>query len=254
MTSLVSFAKAKKFENEPEVEVFAVTQLQSAGYELTLRQCKSALLKKHWPSKAKTAKGSGYPDLLLHLKGMEKPVCVWENKGPKESAILALSEAQFYVEGLRKALPTEPGLPSLAAGYNGKTLLLSYLNNDGKWVPIKVDGSELRDAFPKAALVAGGISAQGLFTAVSGSASAQDLRGVLAKLKTAYRIIPALASGRAPIDFTVALLTLKLVIEQNPDWVAGVICPDFPPARNQLTKQSPSAFRLSLAVPWRMQS
>jgi len=160
---------------------------------------------------------------------MEKPVCVWENKGPKESAILALSEAQFYVEGLRKALPTEPGLPSLAAGYNGKTLLLSYLNNDGKWVPIKVDGSELRDAFPKAALVAGGISAQGLFTAVSGSASAQDLRGVLAKLKTAYRIIPALASGRAPIDFTVALLTLKLVIEQNPDWGSWSDMPRFSP-------------------------
>lgn len=234
MNGLIDFKHKKKFSNEPEVEVFAVTQLSSAGYELTMRKCKSALLRKHWPSKGKAAKAPGYPDLLLHLPNMEKPVCVWENKGPDETADTAVNEAQFYVEGIRKALPNEPGLPSIAVGYNGKDLKITYFTADGKWVPVKADGKELKDSFPKALLVAAGMTAQGSFTAKDGSATIQDLRNVLPKLKTAYRNIVALASGRAPIDFTVALLTLKLVIEQNPDWGTWAEMPRFSPGSKSI--------------------
>ena len=234
MNGLIDFAHKKKFSNEPEVEVFAVSQLNNAGYELTMRKCKSALLRQHWPSKGKTAKAAGYPDLLLHLPGMEKPVCVWENKGPNETVATALKEAQFYVEGIRKALPNEPGLPSIAVGYNGKDLRMTFLTNDMRWVPIKVDGIELANKFPKAHLVAAGITAQGSFTAKNGSATIQDLRNILPKLRTAYRNIVALSSGRAPIDFTVALLTLKLVIEQNPDWGTWGEMPRFSPGSKSI--------------------
>lgn len=218
MSSLINFKAPGKPSNEPEVEIFAIAQLKKAGYTVTLRKCKSALLNKHWPSKTKKAVSPGYPDVLLYLGAMEKPVCVWENKAPTESVIDALDEAKFYIEGLRKALPQEAALPSIAVGYNGKELKIAFYNNDAKWVTIKSDGVELKNAFPEASHLASGINSQGIFTAKSGSAAVADLRLLLPRLKTLYRNIPDLASGRVPIDFTVALLTLKLIVEQRPDW------------------------------------
>lgn len=206
-----------------------MAQLKKAGYELTMRQCKSPLLRKHWPSKTKVAKAAGYPDILLHVADAEKPICVWENKGPGETAADALAEAQFYIEGLRKNLPNEPALPSIAAGFNGKELRIAIYTNDGKWVPIKVDGQELRDSFPKAEFVQAGIAANGVFTAGNGAANVKDLRALLPKLKTLYRNIATLSSGRTPIDFTVAILTLKLIVEQQPDWGSWSEMPRFSP-------------------------
>ena len=229
MSSVVSLVPLSPPSNEPEAEVFAVTQLKAAGYDLTMRACKSPLLKKKWPSKAKAAKGAGFPDILLHLVGMEKPICVWENKAPTETAATALAEAMFYIEGLRNVLPNEPGLPFIAAGYNGLELLTAVYTNDGEWVPIKSNGVELRDAFPIAEFVGIGIAGNGEFTAKNGSATAQDLRALLPKLKTLYRNVPTLSSGRVPIDFTVALLTLKLIIEQRPDWGTWSEMPRFSP-------------------------
>ncbi len=232
--SLVSIKAPGNLGNEPEVEVFAVSQLKKAGYVLTLRKCKSALLNKHWPSKTKKGAKPGYPDILLYLESMEKPICVWENKAPTESASDALDEAKFYIEGLRIALPQEPALPFIAAGFNGKELKLALYNNDAKWVTIKSDGVELKNAFPESTYLASGINAQGVFTAKGGSATVADLRALLPKLKTFYRNIPVLASGRVPIDFTVALLTLKLIIEQRPDWGPWGEQPRFSPGSSSL--------------------
>nr|GAJ31751.1 hypothetical protein BDOA9_0109330 [Bradyrhizobium sp. DOA9] len=154
---------------------------------------------------------------------------MWENKGPAETAADALAEAQFYIEGLRKSLPNEPALPFIAAGFNGKELRIAIYTNDGKWVPIKVDGQELRDSFPKAEFVQAGIAANGVFTAGNGAANVKDLRALLPKLKTLYRNIATLSSGRTPIDFTVAILTLKLIVEQQPDWGSWSEMPRFSP-------------------------
>ena len=161
---------------------------------------------------------------------MQKPICVWENKAPTELAAAALAEAEFYIEGLRKALPNEPALPLIAVGYNGAELKASLYTNDGKWAIVTSDGAELRDAFPKAEYISAGITSEGIFTARNGSATAQDLRTLLPKLKTLYRNIATLASGRTPIDFTVAILTLKLIVEQNPDWGTWSELPRFAPA------------------------
>jgi hypothetical protein len=105
MSGLISLLNTKKLKNEPEVEVFAMSQLKKAGYDLTMRACKSQLLKKHWPSKTKNAKGPGYPDILLHLPGAEKPVCVWENKGPAETSQSALAERGAKCLASRPAQP-----------------------------------------------------------------------------------------------------------------------------------------------------
>lgn len=234
MNPLISLIPSTVPANEPEAELFAATQLKAAGYDLTMRACKSVLLKKHWPSKSKKGTGAGFPDILLHISGMQKPVCVWENKSPSEPASTALAEAKFYIEGLRKALPNEPGLPFIAAGFNGTNLLLAMFTNSGNWVPIKYNGAELRDAFPIAEYVGIGISASGEFTAKNGSSTAQDLRTLLPKLKNLYRNIPTLSSGRTPIDFTVAILTLKLIVEQHPDWGTWSEMPRFSPGSASL--------------------
>ncbi|QDH72221.1 N-6 DNA methylase [Brevundimonas sp. M20] len=229
MSAIISLIPDTPPANEADAEIFAAAQLKAAGYDLTMRASRSPLLKKHWPSKAKVGKAAGFPDMLLHLANSEKPIGVWENKSPTETAMLGLREAKFYVEGLRLALPNEPALPFIAAGYNGSELLVSVYTNDGKWVPLRANGKELRDAFPIAEVASIGISSTGEFTAANGSASAHDLRALLPKLKTLYRNIPTLASGRTPIDFTIALLTLKLIVEQSPDWGTWSEIPRFSP-------------------------
>jgi type I restriction enzyme M protein len=218
MSNFISLKLSPKPATEADVEVFAAAQMKAAGYDITMRACRDETLKKHWPSKSKAKKNAGFPDMLLHIEGMSKPVCVWENKSPKEGASVALSEAKFYIEGLRQALPAEPALPFMAAGYDGTELLISVYTNEGAWVPLRSDGVEVRNEFPLAEYAGIGISSHGEFTAVRGAATANDLRALLPKLKTLYRNIPTLNSGRAPIDFTVALLTLKMIVERKPDW------------------------------------
>ncbi len=218
MKTLYKFDTKIIFSTEADVETHAISSLKAVGYEVSQRKCKDTKLNKHWPSKTAKGSGVGFPDVLLYLPGNNRPVCVWENKSPSEKAVDALSEAQFYIEGLRKAMPSEPFLPRIAVGYNGKELLVSYFDNDSKWIPIKENGITLQDNFPYAAYLLNGITVNGVFSAINGSASANDLKNVLPKLKTAYRVIPILSSGRAPIDFTIALLTLRMLIELNPEW------------------------------------
>ena len=78
-----------------------------------------------------------------------------------ESVEAALSEAQFYIQGLRLALPNEPGLPRFAVGFNGTELRVSVLANDGKWRPIVHNGAELKNAFLDPETLMLGVNAQG---------------------------------------------------------------------------------------------
>jgi hypothetical protein len=94
--------------------------------------------------------------------------------------------------------------------------------------------SLMGDAFPTAEFLSGGINSQGVFTARTGAATVSDLRALLPKLKTLYRNIPVLASGRVPVDFTVALLTLRLIVEQQPDWGTWAEMPRFSPGSKSI--------------------
>ncbi len=217
--ALISFEKKANASNEPEVETFAILQLKKHGFGITQRSCRNKYLNKNWPSKSGSAgRVRGYPDLLLYDGASDHLSCVWENKNPMESAEGALNEAKFYVEGLRTALPNHPGLPRFAVGYNGVNLRVSVYGNDGKWRPLVFAGAELRNFFVRLELLTLGVSATGELIAPNGAATAADLRAILPELKTLYRTIPKLASGGSPIDFTVALLTLKLVLETEPNW------------------------------------
>lgn len=219
LKATISFEKKANAINEAEVETHAVDLLKKSGYRVTQRRCINKLLNDHWPSKNNAgSKSKGYPDLLLYEDKSDHLLCVWENKTLGESAEVALTEARFYIEGLRKALPNQGGLPRIAVGYNGSELRVSVFGNDARWYPLTANGTVLANSFIVPSLLTLGINAVGHLTAPDGIASATDLRAILPGLKTLYRTIPKLSSGRAPIDFTVALLTLKLVLETNPDW------------------------------------
>lgn len=207
------------FSVESEVEAYADAFLRPLGYELKHKKTGNPRIDKCWPSKTADPRSAGKPDILVYVgQGAKHPFCVWENKSPSEPISDALAEAKFYIDRLHDALPSTPGLPRLAAGFNGRQLKLSYLNYERKWIPVRLDGNELVDHFPFEHLVANGISSTGNLLAAKGTASAADLRAALPALKTIYRSIPILAAGRRPIDFTVGLLTIRMLVEMDVAW------------------------------------
>lgn len=208
---------------EPDVESTVTALLRDLGYEIKFRKSGLREIDRNWPSKnlRTGSRGGkpGEPDLLLCIPGSQRPICVWENKSRTEGVLVALQEAQFYIKGLHQSLPGEPALPRLAAGFNGEELSLSYFTNEGSWTQLKANGNVIKDCFPIADFLINGISNEGILTASSGASTVKDLRAALWDLKTLYRTIPPLApGGRTPIEFTVALLTIRLIVEQHPDW------------------------------------
>jgi predicted RNA methylase len=208
------------FTTESEVEAYADLFLRSTlNYHIKHRKTGCKQIDKHWPSKSKTPKSSGFPDVLVYTTPSSQiPFCVWENKEPSEPVATAIDEARFYIEGLHIKKPGTPNLPRLAAGFNGSELRVSYFNHEHKWLDVKVNGNPITQKFPLPKFAINGISSNGNFMASSGTASSSDLRKALPSLKTIYRSIPILSSGRCPIDFTVALLTLKMLVEEAQDW------------------------------------
>lgn len=221
MTQLVPINKqvTAGLTTESEVEAYAHQFLAAQHFVLKHRKTGIKHIDKCWPSKTTKAAASGAPDVLVYIDASAKlPFCVWENKAPTESVAAAVDDAKFYIAGLHQKKPGTPNLPRLAAGFNGAQLRLAYFNHLGAWVDVKVAGIPVVDCFPVPAFARNGISSNGNYVAVAGTATASDLRRTLPALKTLYRSIPVLASGRRPIDFTVALLTLKMLLETEPEW------------------------------------
>lgn len=219
MNHLISIdaKKTAAFVNEPEVSAYADLFLRNNGFSIKHEKTGNSKIDKCWPSKTSAAQGCGLPDLLVYLSAdAPLPFCVWENKAPQYAIKIALDEAKFYIEGVHSKLAGQPGLPRLAAGFNGKQLKLAYFNHESQWVDLKVGGKALSNEFPGPEHAANGVSSNGTFNAAAGMIRQSDLRSALPKLKTLYRSIPALSSGRRPIDFTVALLTLKMLLENEP--------------------------------------
>lgn len=207
------------FTNEADVQHYAKSLLESEKFNYIVRQhkCGVRIIDDAFPSKS-GIDTKGRPDLLICTLGNENPVCVWENKDPRVNITLAINEAKFYIEGLFQRLPKKPSLPRIAVGFNGHELACEFYTNEFKWVQIKNNGEVIKDAFFKPEIIKNGISNQGLFLADNGWATSSDLRELLPKLKNIYRYIPSLTQGRKPIDFTIALLTLRMLVERNPSW------------------------------------
>ncbi|MDR3434041.1 MAG: N-6 DNA methylase [Rouxiella aceris] len=226
---LIDFlSKEIALKNEADVQHYAKNTLESALFNYDVHQHKVGIPKidTAFPSKA-SEHGKGRPDLLLCSKDTNYPVCIWENKDPSISVSIALTEAKFYIEGLFRNLPKEPSLPRIAVGFNGRELVSEFYTNELKWVQIKNKGNVAKDCFFNSAVIRNGISNHGAFLAEKGWAAASDLRELLPKLKNIYRYIPALTQGRKPIDFTIALLTLRMLVERNPSWGSWSEQPSF---------------------------
>lgn len=203
-------------ESEVDIQHEAIEFLRKLGYIVTQFKSNITNIDKAWPSKK--GGGTGEPDIIVFTQGLKRPICVWENKNRSVSVTQALDEAKYYIEGLRKAIPNEPSLPRIAVGFNGEELLLSYYNNNGKWISLKMNGEVIKDCFPCPGVLENGASSEGVLYSLDSAATNKELRGILNELKTIYRTIAVLSSGRRPIDFTIALITIKMLVEQNPDW------------------------------------
>ncbi|MCY9819807.1 class I SAM-dependent DNA methyltransferase [Vibrio alginolyticus] len=211
--------KNQEFHNEPDVQYYAKSLLESEvfGYQVFQHKTGDAEFDRSFPSKS-SEDGRGSPDLLLKAEGDKYPVCVWENKEMGVPVSKALGEAKFYIQGLHLAMSGTPGLPRVAAGFNGKELALEFLSNENKWLKVKLKGQVLVNTFIASDVIRNGISSKGELNSEQGWATENDLRDVLPKLKNVYRYIPALTSGRKPIDFTIAILTLRMLVERNRHW------------------------------------
>lgn len=189
------------------------------GYQVRSRKSGNRELDAAWPSKTQLKSGPGKPDFLLYTSPEEAyPAVVWENKGSDPGVDAALLEAKGYVEGAHQKLPGKPGLPRIAAGYDGTHLKVAYLSSPGRWIPLKLSGVAVQQDFPGKDVLVRGVRSDGNIVEPAEALDAATLRSVLDQLKTVYRNIPALSSGRRPIDFTIALLTLRMIVERQQNW------------------------------------
>lgn len=203
--------------SEIDVELSGIKDyVERLGYVVKSRKTGLAELDAAWPSKTVKKTGSGQPDFFLFAadsNGM--PLCVWENKGTDVSVETALGEAKAYVDGAHTLLPSKANLPRIAVGYNGLALAVEYKSPDNKWIPLRSEGTEIIDDFPAAEALSRGVRGDGNIVGPAADLDARTLRSVFEKLKVIYRGVPALKSGRRPIDFTVAVLTLRLLVERR---------------------------------------
>ena len=203
--------------SEPETERIAAQYFEDLGYFVRFRRTGNATIDTSWPSKS--GDGAGTPDLLLFPASDDSiPLAVCEAKVPTVNVDTALEEAKFYIQGLHQRMPAQPNLPRVAIGYNGSSLRSSYLDPTNAWVPVKDEDGQLIDRFLTASTLKNGISSTGQIVPPADDLTSVELHRVLEKLKRVYRGIPALKSGRRPIDFTVALLTLKILVEREQSW------------------------------------
>lgn len=208
--------------SESDVETLSQIQrflTEDRGYRLKTRKTGNVELDSAWPSKTQLKTGPGKPDFFLFVQDDDEyPVCVWENKGTVPGVDSALDEAKAYIEGAHSKLGRRIGLPRIAAGYDGRYLKVAYLAPTGKWLPLRIDGKAIENDFPDSSALLRGVRSDGEIVEPADRLNASDLRAVLSQLKTVYRGVPALASGRRPIDFTIALLTLRMIVERRRYW------------------------------------
>lgn len=212
--------------SEPETERIAAQFFEDLGYFVRFRRTGDPALDSSWPSKS--GSGAGTPDLLLFPSSENLlPLAVCEAKIPSVNVETALDEAKFYILGLHQRMPAKPNLPRIAIGYNGTSMRSSYLDPSNVWTHVKDEEGQLLDRFFTAPTLKNGIASTGHLVPSADDLTAANLHRVLEKLKRIYRSIPALKSGRRPIDFTVALLTLKILVEREQNWGTWAEQPTF---------------------------
>jgi type I restriction-modification system DNA methylase subunit len=161
------------------------------------------------PSKTVKASGTGEIDCAVFINNELKIII--EDKKPNESVKTALDEAIFYADGLN----AKGEDIRVAIGFNGIEFILRVLDHtSNKWVPFFVNGSELK-AFPGKLLLdiiyyqkdVHGIAVEEVNEEI-------NIKDIINNLKTIYRNIELQNDNQKTIDFTIAFIGLKSILEK----------------------------------------
>jgi len=161
------------------------------------------------PSKTVKASGTGEIDCAVFIN--DELQIIIEDKKPNESVDAALEEAIFYADGLN----VKGEDVRVAIGFNGVEFKLRVLDHtSNKWVPFFINGSELR-AFPGKKLLnviyyqkdIHGIAVEEVNEEI-------NINDIINNLKTIYRNNELQNDNQKTIDFTIAFIGLKSVLEK----------------------------------------
>lgn len=161
------------------------------------------------PSKTKIASGTGEIDCAIFIN--DKLKIIIEDKEPKESVNLALNEAIIYADGLNKKGEDI----RVVIGFTGleiKVRVLDYISN--KWIPFFINGKELK-AFPGKNLLNIIYHKKDIHGLVVEDINEDiNIKDIIHNLKNIYRTTDLQNNNQKSIDFTIAFIGLKSILEK----------------------------------------
>ncbi|MEQ5875782.1 N-6 DNA methylase [Pseudoalteromonas sp. NFXS39] len=199
--------------NEANVDALVLSiLLNDLGYdnhevELAVTKLRNSDIK--IPSKSVNTSGNGKLDCAIFINDQLRVVI--EDKEPSEPIEKAIDEAQFYAEGLNKKGEDI----RIIIGFNGTKMKLKVLDHTSlKWVPFFINGEEL-EKFPSKKIVeiiynykdVHGIKVEDIQEEI-------NIQDIVWNLKTIYRNTDLQNDNQKTIDFTVAFIGLKSVLEK----------------------------------------
>lgn len=161
------------------------------------------------PSKTKLASGTGEIDCGIFIN--DKLKIIIEDKEPKESVELALSEAIIYANGLN----AKGEDIRIVIGFTGIDILLRVLDHtSNRWVPFYINGQELK-AFPGKYILNIIYSQKDIHGFVVENIKEDiNIRDIIYSLKNIYRTTDLQNDNQKTIDFTIAFIGLKSILEK----------------------------------------
>ncbi|MTI79996.1 MAG: hypothetical protein FH758_03770 [Firmicutes bacterium] len=189
--------------------------LEKLGYKpQQIRQQRTGIsqIDRNVPSKG-TGGGTGELDFALIENDTLKLII--ENKEPQKDVNVALEEAIYYANGLRRK-----GIDvRVVMGFNGLKSKLRVLNEDSQelWEPLLIDGQEVKD-FPNKYVIQAIYDNPNKTKFIFKDRKAQDIKSIIAQLREYYRRIKHIQNNnKKEIDFTIAFIALKFILEKDFD-------------------------------------
>lgn len=164
------------------------------------------------PSKTRLANGTGEIDCAVFINN--KIRIIIEDKEPNESVELALSEAIMYANGLN----TKGEDIRVVIGFTGLEILVRVLDHiSNKWVPFYINAKELK-AFPGKNILNIIYSEKDIHGLVVENINEDiNIGDIIYSLKNIYRTTDLQNDNQKSIDFTIAFIGLKSILEKYKD-------------------------------------
>lgn len=201
--------------SEADIDSKSIELLKGLGWkehdEIRQRKTNISEIDNYIKSKAKKSKRKGSAD--IYILSENKLKIIIDNKNPKESIEKGIADAIFYAQSL-----LENGYDiRIAMSYNGnKCLLRVYEPQNEDWVPLLINGKELK-AFPSKELVNLIYTYKGLKSiSIIEDTESINIKNIVKDLKDIYRNVPHLQNdNQKTIDFTISFIALKLILEKH---------------------------------------